>query len=203
MGLVVLTGGARSGKSRMAQRLASDLQARGHAVTVIVFGVEADAEMVSRIERHRADRPEGFEVVEVDAGDDSWLAQLSGEQAVLVDCLGSCVSGIMSSAWEALRGDAPGADENTLLKPEYVDRVESAVARVVDALCAAKGATIVVTNEVGEGVVPEWASARLFRDLMGRSNSRLVANSDAGYLCVAGRAVDIRGLPGRIIWPED
>lgn len=203
MGLVVLTGGARSGKSRMAQRLASDLLARGHSVVAIVFASADDPEMAGRIERHRSDRPRDFRVLEVTSGSDAWLAELSGDEAVLVDCLGTCVSGIMARAWIDVFGEGPAVDEIAPLTPEYIAQVEDGVARVVDALCAARGATIVVTNEVGEGIVPQWASARLFRDLMGRANSRLVASSDAGYLCVAGRAIDIRGLPGRVIWPED
>ncbi len=203
MALVVITGGARSGKSRMATRLAADLAARGWAVTAVVFGEPVDAEMRSRIEAHRADRPAGFGVVEVAEGRAGWLSVLSGGSAVLVDCLGSCVAQVMAAVWRDMTGAAPAAEEGRALDPAYVEEVERRVEAIVDALCSARGATIVVTNEVGDGVVPEWPSARLFRDVMGRANSRLIAASDAGYLCVAGRAVDIRGLPGKIIWPED
>jgi len=203
MALVVLTGGARSGKSRMATRLACDLAERGHAVTVVVFGAPDDPEMAHRIARHREERPDSFRVVEVRGGDVSWLSVLSGDEAVLVDCLGTCISQLMDAAWRSHSGHAPEPDESAPLESAYVEDVERRVGEIVDALCDATGATIVVTNEVGEGVVPEWPSARLFRDVMGRANARLVAASDAGYLCVAGRAVDIRGLPGRVIWPED
>ncbi len=203
MALVVLTGGARSGKSRMATRLATDLIDRGHSVTAVVFGEPVDAEMSMRIERHRVERPAEIAVLEVSGAQETWLDILGGPQAVLVDCLGTCVSQIMSAVWESLEGTGPACDERAHLSPAYVGEVERRVERVVDALCAARGATIVVTNEVGDGVVPEWPSARLFRDVLGRSNARLVAASDAGYLCVAGRAVDIRSLPSRIVWPAD
>lgn len=203
MALVVLTGGARSGKSRMATRLAAELIDRGHSVIAVVFGEPVDDEMSMRIERHRAERPAEIAVLEVGGGQDGWLGVLDGPQAVLVDCLGTCVSQIMAAVWESLEGTAPASDERTSLRPEYVEEVERRVEQVVDALCAARGATIVVTNEVGDGVVPEWPSARLFRDILGRSNARLIAASDAGYLCVAGRAVDIRALPSRIVWPVD
>lgn len=203
MALVVLTGGARSGKSRMASLLATELIDRGHSVTAVVFGEPVDSEMSLRIERHRAERPAGITVVEVSGGQEGWLGILDGRQAVLVDCLGTCVSQVMSAVWESHQGAVPAPDERTPLSPEYVEEVERRVGRVVDALCATRGATIVVTNEVGDGVVPEWPSARLFRDILGRSNARLIAAADAGYLCVAGRAVDIRAFPSRIVWPAD
>jgi adenosylcobinamide kinase/adenosylcobinamide-phosphate guanylyltransferase len=109
----------------------------------------------------------------------------------------------MAAAWEAGSGRAPGTDENAPADPAYAAEVERRVDAVVDALCRAKGPTIVVTNEVGQGVVSQWASARLFRDVMGRANARLVGASDTAYLCVAGRALDIGHLPTSVSWPED
>ncbi len=203
MALVVLTGGARSGKSRMATRLAADLAERGHTVTAVVFGEETDSEMTERIARHRAERPDGFAVVEVAAGDPAWLEVLRGDDAVLMDCLGTCVSQLMAAVWTELHGDAPATDVDGPLDAAYVAEVERRVGEVVGALCGVRSATIVVTNEVGEGVVPQWASARLFRDVMGRANTRLAAAADSAYLCVAGRALDLTALPARAHWPED
>lgn len=203
MALVVFTGGARSGKSRMATRVAAELSDRGQGVTAVVFGEPSDAEMTQRIARHRAERPAAFEVVEVTRGDATWLELLRREDVVVLDCLGTCLSQLMVAAWEATHEDAPAADQNAPLDAAYVLEVERRVSEVVDALCAVRTATIVVTNEVGQGVVPVWASARLFRDLLGRVNAQLVGSADAAYLCVAGRALDLSALPVNVCWPED
>jgi adenosylcobinamide kinase/adenosylcobinamide-phosphate guanylyltransferase len=65
------------------------------------------------------------------------------------------------------------------------------------------GDTILVTNEVGDGVVPAFPAARLFRDVLGRANRRLVQSADAAYLVVCGRTIDLLEGPGRVEWPRD
>jgi len=72
----------------------------------------------------------------------------------------------------------------------------------VDALADRTGDTIVVTNEVGMGVVPVSESGRLFRDILGRANARLVDAADAAYLVVAGRCIDLTALPSHAAWPR-
>ena len=70
-------------------------------------------------------------------------------------------------------------------------------------LVSRRGDTVVVTNEVGGGVVPAYALGRVFRDVLGRANRALVDGADAAYLCVAGRLVDLHARPTQAIWPED
>lgn len=202
MALVVFTGGARSGKSAAAQRLAARRRLDGRTVVVAVFGRADDPEMAERIDRHRADRPEGFATVEV--GDPAlWLGEVPSEALLLVDCLGTLLGRCMERAWDETSADTLGDAPHDAVPDGYAERVELLFDPLVDAMATRRGDTIVVTNEVGDGIVPTYASGRLFRDLLGRANRRLVTGAGAAYLCVAGRLVDLASLPHDASWPED
>ena len=184
MALVVLTGGARSGKSSAAGRLAC---VHGGAVVVAVAGVgDGDPEMAARIERHRNDRPGGWMTLEV-AGTpvDEWLPAVPEGACLVVDCLGTLVSGLLFT----------GPEAPTDVAAEMIAHA------AVDAFINRTGDTIVVTNEVGMGVVPVSESGRLFRDVLGRANARLVDVADAAYLVIAGRCLNLSTLPPDAAWP--
>lgn len=202
MALVVITGGARSGKSGAAQALAESRASAGARVTVAAFGAARDGEMAERIERHRLQRPAGFETLEAhDAV--SWTEQVPDEDLLLVDCLGTLLGLAMESAWSSTAsGDLGEADALAMpagYKEALSERFDAALAWIL----GRRGDTIVVTNEVGWGVVPEWASARLFRDVLGRANRMLVDSADAAYLAISGRLVRLEGLSRDATWPED
>ncbi len=202
MPFVVFTGGARSGKSSAAQSLAGELFTRGRRVTVAVFADgSADIEMAERIERHRSARPAGFAVLEASGGHD-WMNDVPVCDVLLVDCLGSWLSLAMAETWASRMGTPPG-EAVTETPTGYRTAVEEAGDEIVRALLGRPGDTIVVTNEVGDGVVPEHASARLFRDTLGRMNRAVTAEADAAYLCVAGRLLELGTLAERAQWPED
>jgi adenosylcobinamide kinase/adenosylcobinamide-phosphate guanylyltransferase len=185
--LVVLTGPVRSGKSRMAEELAVD---RGAPVVVAVAGWDGDEEMARRIAAHQESRPAGWTVL-IAAIDPAWVDEVPEDAVLLLDCLGTLVS---LACYQAV-GEAETAPEDA----------ECAVAAAVDSLVAAlvrrSGDTIVVTNETGWGVVPQWPSARLFRDELGRANRRLIDAAGAAYLVVDGRCVDLKVLPTGPVWP--
>jgi adenosyl cobinamide kinase/adenosyl cobinamide phosphate guanylyltransferase len=185
--LVVFTGGVRSGKSAAAQELARTRALDGTPVVVATFGdTTGDPEMALRIARHQADRPREFDVLEAtDAS--SWLGDVPDDALLLVDCLGTLISRLMADL-------PPDATAQT---------VEQAAGAVVSKLVARSGDTIVVTNEVGDGVVPAYASGRTFRDVLGRSNRTLVNVADASYLVVCGRLVDLGSAPVAPHWPAD
>ncbi len=186
MALVILTGGARSGKSGAAARLAT---ARSTEVVVAVAGIaDGDVEMATRIERHRAERPAEWRTLEV-AGiaPGEWLPTVPSDAVLILDCLGTLVTDLL---WGA--GTEPSDADG-----------EKTVTALVDALIARVGDTIIVTNEVGSGVVPVSAAGRLFRDVLGRANARLVASADAAYLVVCGRCIDISASPADPAWPTD
>jgi len=201
---IVFTGGARSGKSAAATELARSRAAQGHAVHVVVFGREdeADAEFSARIARHRADRPDGFITIEA-SDSSSWLTRVPDDAFVLLDCVGTLLGRVMEEAYR----ECAAADISAAAADRLPDGFEDAVAArfgvVISALCARPGDTIIVTNEVGDGVVPTYASGRLFRDLLGSANRRLVADADAAYLCVAGRMVDLTTCSTGVPWPTD
>lgn len=173
--LAFLVGGARSGKSGLAQRLAAD--AAGDAPVHVVVTAEAlDDEMVERIGRHRADRDAGWPTVEAPRMLAAACTALPADTTVLVDCLSFWVANrVMDAVSEA-------------------DVVDEAVA-VTEWAVARPGWTVVVSNEVGAGVVPDNALARVFRDVLGRVNATVAGRADWAWLVVAGRVVPLAPAP--------
>ena len=187
--LAVLTGPVRSGKSRLALRLAS---ASGRPVLLAVAGLADDAEMARRIERHRAERSPEVGVLEIeDVG--TWLDGVPAGVCLVLDCLGTLVARMMGDA-------VPDGAELVGLDAE--ERLSAEIDALIERLVAREGDTVVVTNEVGWGVVPAAPSGRLFRDVLGRANARLVDAADAGWLVVAGRPIDLTALGKDVLWPR-
>ncbi|HEY0952546.1 bifunctional adenosylcobinamide kinase/adenosylcobinamide-phosphate guanylyltransferase [Nocardioides sp.] len=169
---VLVTGGVRSGKSRHAEEL---LRPEGSVTYVALGPVHDDADWAARIAAHRARRPATWRTLET--GD--LAAALRTPGPVLADCLGTWLTRVVDEAglWDADQ-DAVSA---------HVDRrVDEAVAALAD---RAADPVVLVTNEVGLGVVPEHRSGRLFRDLLGGVNQRLGAACDEVHLVVAGRVL--------------
>ncbi len=172
---ILVTGGVRSGKSRHAEALL----AGAPAVTYIAPGRRADGtdpDWDARLAQHRARRPDGWSTVETAAIEDA-LRDATGP--VLVDCLGTWLTAVMDDAglWEA-----------------SAESVDAVIGERIDAACAAlteRAQAVVVTNEVGFGVVPEHRSGRLFRDLLGTVNQRVAAVCDEVHLVVAGRVLKL------------
>lgn len=202
MALVVITGGARSGKSRAAEQLAKSRALDGAQVTVAVFGSESDAEMTDRIAHHRSHRPDGFNTLAAE-NSLSWLASVPEGSLLVVDCLGTCVGRAMLEVWDECT--AAGADMTDAAElPSGFERAfTTRVSQLVAALATRQADTIVVTNEVGDGVVPAYATGRIFRDELGRANRTLVDIADAAYLALAGRMIDLTASPRAIDWPTD
>ncbi len=164
--LSFVTGGARSGKSALAMRLAL---AGPPPWTAVVTAEPRDAEMAARIARHRADRDPRIATVEAPHDPGAALARLRG--TVLLDC---------ATLWLSNRMLA-GADP----EPEG--------AALVAALAAAPACVVVVSNEVGMGIVPDSPLGRAFRDAQGRLNQRLAATADLAVLAVAGLPLVLKG----------
>ncbi|MGC8633495.1 MAG: bifunctional adenosylcobinamide kinase/adenosylcobinamide-phosphate guanylyltransferase [Candidatus Limnocylindrales bacterium] len=184
--IVLVTGGARSGKSAFAETLAAR---RGERVVYLATATVGDAEMEERIARHRARRPAGWVTLEapLDIGA-SLAAVASGIEVVLVDCL---------AVWAANRLLAIGepAREGWW---DQVATLERGLTQELDLLVttalAAAWDLLLVTNEVGFGIVPPTELGRAYRDLLGRLNQVVAARADEVYLVVAGLAVDMKQL---------
>ena len=205
MALIVFTGGARSGKSWAAEKLAQKRASDGASVTVVAFGRghEDDAEFVARIERHRADRPAAFRTLEA-ADALGWRDGVPEDGLLLVDCLGTLLGRAMEEAWEESTAADPLLDAAADTLPEGFEAdVSQRLEEAIVWLAGRRADTIVVTNEVGDGVVPAYATGRLFRDLLGRANRTLVGVADGAYLVAAGRVLDLKALPGEASWPQD
>jgi adenosylcobinamide kinase/adenosylcobinamide-phosphate guanylyltransferase len=173
MPLVLLTGGARSGKSSLAVKLA---QASGLPVTVVATGEPRDAEFAARIAMHRRKRPRDWTVVEEPLDLVTALAAVPPDECVLVDCL---------SLWIA----------NLLDRDVPIEEVPMRSALAADAAAARSALTLVVTNEVGSGIVPENAVARAYRDLLGQVNAHWASLAQRAALVVAGRALPLLDAP--------
>ena len=167
---ILVTGGVRSGKSTHAERLFDGVE----TVRYVAPGPSYDdADWQARIAAHRARRPAGWETVETH----DLATALDTDRPMLVDCLGTWLTAVVdeAGAWEAPSDD-----------------VLALVTARTDAAIAALGAEVVlVTNEVGLGVVPEHRSGRLFRDLLGTVNQRVAAACDEVHLVVAGRVLKL------------
>jgi adenosylcobinamide kinase/adenosylcobinamide-phosphate guanylyltransferase len=133
----------------------------------------------------------------------TWCGEVGDDVLLLVDCLGTWLGRAMLDAWQEV-GDTELTDASAdALPPLVADRVTCLADEVVAWVLARRGDTIVVTNEVGSGIVPNHASGRLFRDLLGQANRALVKHADASYLCVAGGLIDLERLPRDARWPQD
>jgi adenosylcobinamide kinase/adenosylcobinamide-phosphate guanylyltransferase len=177
----LILGGARSGKSRHAERLAA---ASGLPVTVIATAEALDAEMAARIRRHRADRPATWRTVEAPL---SLAAALTQEAAagrcVIVDCLTLWLSNLMDGA-DALPEppDAYG-----------LPRLQAERDALLGALPQLPGQILLVANEVGLGLVPETSLGRLFRDEAGRLNQAAAELCERVTFVAAGLPLLLKG----------
>jgi adenosyl cobinamide kinase/adenosyl cobinamide phosphate guanylyltransferase len=176
MTMTLITGGARSGKSALAVGIAS---AWNGAVTLIATAEPRDEEMAAKIARHRVDRPASWRVVEEPGELGAALASTPDEDLVIVDCL---------TLWVA----------NLLERGAAADEVPSTAAAVAKTAGARPAPVIVVTNEVGDGIVPMEPESRAYRDCMGFVNTIFAREADRVVLVIAGRPVTL-GDPEGVI----
>lgn len=179
---VLVTGGVRSGKSRYAERLLAGRADVSYVAPGPVPDRVADPEWAARVAAHQAGRPAGWRTVEtVDVGAALAAATEHDPQAaVLVDCLGTWVTGVV---------DALGTWDQPLAawRPRFEEHLDALLA----AWRAHPGLLVAVTNEVGWGLVSEHRSGRIFTDLLGGVNQAVANECDDVVLVVAGRALHL------------
>jgi adenosyl cobinamide kinase/adenosyl cobinamide phosphate guanylyltransferase len=170
MSVVLLLGGVRSGKSRLAVQLAERAAA---PVTVIATAEARDDEMASRIARHREERPRSWTTIEGPLDLSGALSTVPVDDVVVVDCVTMWVSNLMQQ----------GDDDDAILK-----RAQQS------AMLAAEraGLVIVVSNEVGSGVIPGTPVGRRFSELLGRVNALWADVAERSALVVAGKVLTLR-----------
>ena len=172
MTLTLLLGGARSGKSALAVRMAAAWEG---PVCIVATATAGDNEMAARIERHRRERPAEWTVVEEPLALADALRGV-GDAFVVVECLTLWVSNLLRDG----RSDG---------------EIEDAARAAAELASSREAPTVVVSNEVGMGVVPSTELGRTYRDLLGRVNALFAAWADRTLLVAAGRTLELGPPP--------
>lgn len=197
--VVFILGGARGGKSRFAQDMAAKL---GEKVLFVATGEPLDEEMDLRIKQHKRTRPENWRTVEIASGVGRKLkGQIGDAQVVLLDCLTLLISNILTR--EAVEPSCSSEEEGQTQSlvddvPSYMasdveKRVVSEIEDLIQCIDTYEGIFIVVSNEVGLGLVPESKLGRVYRDLLGNANQLLARHATDVYFMASGIPIKIRG----------
>ncbi|HHV28850.1 bifunctional adenosylcobinamide kinase/adenosylcobinamide-phosphate guanylyltransferase [Acetivibrio mesophilus] len=183
---ILVTGGARSGKSSFAESLIRN-DYDENDVLYIATSIPFDEEMKIRVKKHREQRPAGWETLEAYRGLDIRLKEVgAGKKYILLDCITLMVSNIILEKcvdWNILPENAENEAEQEVI---------CEVQKLLSAVRALDVTFIAVTNEVGMGIVPENKLSRVFQDIAGRVNQMLARNADDVYLCVSGIPIKIK-----------
>ncbi len=182
--IVFITGGARSGKSRFAESLFAGKDDVLYVATAIGF----DDEMRDRIKRHRSQRNPSWDTVECYRSfADELRGRLAGRRNMILDCITLMINNIMIVD-SGVDWDRAGTDIADRMEKEIVDEVSGfiAVARTIP------GETLIVSNEIGLGLVPPAPLGRHYRDIAGKVNQLLASQADEAYLMVSGLPVKIK-----------
>lgn len=181
MKTILITGGARSGKSRYAQELA---QRAGEPVLFVATAEAGDEEMKRRIEEHKLKRPPGWTTLEATTHIGESIQENIGQnRLVIIDCITLLISNLLARC---------GSADEPLDAASVEKEVEREVSGLIEYMRQVDAGFIIVTNEVGLGLVPANDLGRLYRDLLGRANQMLAAFADEVYLMVAGLPVPIK-----------
>jgi len=163
--IVLLTGGVRSGKSRYAQSIAAKA---GSRVYYIATAEALDPEMRKRIKAHRKSRPRNWSVIEEPLSVSDAVERLpAGSKTIIIDCITMLISNLMREGFS-----------DTVIGSE--------MRRIVFSLRKNPGTSVIVTNEVGWGIVPDNPLGRRFRDMQGKANSIIAKEADKVCLLVSG-----------------
>jgi adenosylcobinamide kinase/adenosylcobinamide-phosphate guanylyltransferase len=188
--LTLILGGARSGKSSYAERRAKELG--GDSVLYVATSETKDEEMVERVEKHRSERPSAWGTVEAPRNVAQALRRgRSGEKVVLLDCMTFLVANHLmeAAAPEDYPFDIPSSDPfDAEIEATVVAEVES----LIKYLQEVDIEILVVSNEVGLGVVPPYELGRAYRDILGRANQILARHANEVLLFVAGIPMKVK-----------
>lgn len=175
---ILITGGARSGKSRRAQEIAKK---SGGQVLFVATAEAGDDEMKRRIKAHRKARPKEWKTLEVTTDIGRQITKNIGKaKTVIIDCITLLVSNVLLQY-----------DEKT--DPAIVEKAVAGETKgLLDCIKNTKANFIIVTNEVGLGIIPGDKVSRLYRDMLGKANRMLAEKVDEVYLMIAGIPVCIK-----------
>ncbi len=181
--LTLILGGARSGKSTLAEKLAAQ---RSQRVLYVATAIPFDEEMQLRIANHQQQRPASWRTVESPTGvAAAVMAQTGSFEVILLDC----VTLLVNNLFMDFAGDPDQPDE-----ARFAAALDLELSGLMDAIQNSSANWIIVSNEVGLGLVPPYPLGRVYRDLLGRANQKLAAIAAEVYLMVAGMAVPLHEI---------
>ena len=177
--LIFITGGARSGKSNFAEKMALSL---GKSVAYLATGQPLDKEMDYRIKKHKTKRPTEWETYEEPIEVSELVSSLGRKkEVILIDCLTLLVSNLLLR--EKNKAENPQGEEKILLEIEKLTEISYQVPAQI----------IIVSNEVGMGLVPDNPLGRVYRDILGRANSIIANKADEVFMMISGIPLKIKG----------
>ena len=180
LSLILITGGARSGKSRYAVELAKQ---KGGNVAFIATAIAGDEEMTERIRMHQTARPSDWTTIEESINVAQAIADVaSNHSTIIVDCLTLLITNLVF--------EPPYNEE---INYEKEQKIYTAVEKIIETTKNVEATVIVISNELGMGLVPEDALARRFRDIAGRANQLMAEAADEAYVCISGIPMRIKG----------
>ncbi len=200
--IILCTGGARSGKSEFAETLVNHLADQFHTLhssalkAYVATGQAFDDEMKARIEKHQLRRGEGWLTFE-------WARDLSAHwdevlqssaQIILLDCLTMYVSNALLRLEMDVNKDGSSAEQVDVLAQHMAKEMEI----LIEKTRAAQKTLILVTNEVGQGIVPDNALSRHFRDISGLLNQKVARLADEVYVTISGITIEIKSQEVRL-----
>ncbi|MCK5780042.1 MAG: bifunctional adenosylcobinamide kinase/adenosylcobinamide-phosphate guanylyltransferase [Psychrilyobacter sp.] len=181
--IIYITGGARSGKSSLAEKIAlKEYETRTYLATAIPY----DNEMENRIEKHLLQRGSDWLTIEGYRGIPKLLDGKVENQVVLLDCLTNMMSNLLlenNVDWDMVK-----PNEVDLMETEIMNEIEE----LLDYIKKSKSDFIIVSNELGMGLVPPYPLGRHFRDISGRVNQKMARESKEAYLVVSGLKLKLK-----------
>ena len=172
---IFILGGARSGKSTYAQQLAQQM---GQNVLFVATAEALDDDMRERIDNHKKSRPKSWRTLELPKGIAEKLAEESGgADVVLIDCLTLLVSNLLGDDLDSRRAE---------------EKVMPEIEKLLSVIKKLNATVIIVSNEVGLGLVPDNKLGRIYRDLLGQVNRLIALSADEVYCMVAGLPLKVK-----------
>jgi adenosylcobinamide kinase / adenosylcobinamide-phosphate guanylyltransferase len=180
--IILLLGGARSGKSHYAQEYARQ---SGEKVLFVATATAGDEDMRLRIAKHKKERPADWRTLEVETGIGSQIEANAGDAGlIIIDCITLLVNNIFSRYSEKQFDTI----EDAVLEKEVTVEIQ----QLLKCLKKVHADFLIVSNEVGLGLVPDNRMGRLYRDILGRANQMLAQSADEVYLLVAGIPLQVK-----------
>ncbi len=176
--LTLILGGARSGKSDYAQSL---VEASGGSVLFVATATVSDEEMRRRIQSHKSRRPSGWQTIEAPRKVGAAIRLAPATEWILLDCLTLLANNILIGMPEPVDEDA------------YAKELDAELDDLLGAYSKSNARWVIVSNEVGLGLVPPYPLGRFFRDALGRANQRLAREADSVVFMVAGLPMQVKG----------